>query len=106
MLGRVVFGSRTWICTIAAPALAASIADTAISPGVTGTARLRAGVSADPVMAQLSMTLRGISSARNLLLSTSSSLDAQICVVNYLSPLRDLALDAGAELFRFVRYGF
>jgi hypothetical protein len=46
MLGRVVFGSRTWIWTIAAPALAASKADRAICSGVTGTAGLRPGVSA------------------------------------------------------------
>ena len=38
MLGSVVFGSRTWMCTIAAPALAASIAEAAICSGVTGTA--------------------------------------------------------------------
>ena len=33
MLGSVVFGSRTWMCTIAAPALAASIAEAAICSG-------------------------------------------------------------------------
>jgi hypothetical protein len=48
----VVFGSRTWMCTMAAPALAASIAELAICSGVTGTAELRPGVSADPVTAQ------------------------------------------------------
>src|SRR5712691_3612990 len=64
MLGRVVFGSRTWTCTIAAPALAASIADCAICAGVTGTAGLRPGVSADPVTAHEIMTLRCISSPR------------------------------------------
>src|SRR5215813_1890757 len=58
MLGRVVFGSRTWICTIAAPALAASTAERAICAGVTGTAGLRPGVSADPVTAHEIMTLR------------------------------------------------
>src|SRR5262249_36066643 len=103
MLGLVVCGSRTWICTIAAPGLAASIADAAISPGLTGTARLRAGVSADPVIAQLTMILRGIRSARHSLCSNSrSSLDAQIRVVYYLSPLCDLALDSRTELFRFI----
>ena len=58
MLGRVVSGSRTWTCTMAAPALAASIADCAIWAGVTGTAGLRPGVSADPVTAHEIMTLR------------------------------------------------
>jgi hypothetical protein len=91
---------------MAAPALAASIADAAISPGVTGTARLRAGVSADPVMAQLTMILRGIRSARDSLSSVISLLDAQIRVANDLSPLCDLALDAGAEFFRFIRHRF
>src|SRR6516162_8109938 len=60
MLGRVVFGSRTWIWTMAAPALAASIADWAICCGVTGTAELRPGVSAEPVTAHEIMTLRCI----------------------------------------------
>src|SRR5712692_2584887 len=58
MLGRVVSGLRTWICTIAAPALAASSADCAICAGVTGTAGLRPGVSADPVTAHEIMTFR------------------------------------------------
>src|SRR6516164_1047181 len=58
MLGLVVFGSRTWMCTIAAPALAASIADVAICSGVTGTAGLRLGVSAEPVTAHEIITLR------------------------------------------------
>lgn len=91
---------------MAAPALAASIADAAISPGVTGTARLRAGVSADPVMAQLTMILRGIRIARDRCVYPNSSLDAQIRVVHDLSPLCDLALDAGAKFFRFIRHGF
>ena len=43
---------------MAAPALAASIADWAICCGVTGTAGLRPGVSAEPVTAQEIMTLR------------------------------------------------
>src|ERR1051325_9460096 len=58
MLGRPVFGSRTWICTIAAPALAASIADAAICSGITGTAGFFPGVSAEPVTAQEIITLR------------------------------------------------
>src|SRR5215472_2653571 len=58
MLGLVVFGSRTWMCTIAAPALAASIAEVAICSGVTGTAGLRPGVSAEPVTAHEIITLR------------------------------------------------
>src|ERR1700679_2547153 len=44
--------------TMAAPALAASIADCAICSGVTGTAGLRPGVSAEPVTAQEMITLR------------------------------------------------
>src|SRR5262245_1912498 len=58
MLGRVVFGLRTWMCTMAAPALAASMEDWAICSGVTGTAGLRPGVSAEPVTAHEIMTLR------------------------------------------------
>src|SRR5579864_4594084 len=60
MLGLVVCGLRTWICTMAAPALAASIEERAICSGVTGTAGLRPGVSAEPVTAQEMMTLRCI----------------------------------------------
>jgi hypothetical protein len=52
------------MCTIAAPALAASIADAAISLGVTGTAGLRERVSADPVTAQEIITLRCIMPSR------------------------------------------
>src|SRR3979409_300064 len=51
MLGRVVSGLRTWMCTMAAPALAASTADCAICCGVTGTAGFFPGVSADTVPA-------------------------------------------------------
>ena len=43
---------------MAAPALAASIDERAICSGVTGTAGLRPGVSAEPVTAQEMMTLR------------------------------------------------
>src|SRR4249920_1344123 len=43
---------------MAAPALAASMADCAICSGFTGTAGLRPGVSADPVTAHEIMTLR------------------------------------------------
>src|SRR5262245_12412118 len=58
MLGLVVCGSRTWMWTMAAPALAASIADCAICAGVTGTAGFLPGVSAEPVTAQAIITLR------------------------------------------------
>src|ERR1044071_8736569 len=58
MLGRPVLGSRTWMCTIAAPALAASSADAAICSGVTGTAGFFPAVSADPVTAHEIITLR------------------------------------------------
>src|ERR1700675_2272277 len=60
MLGLVVFGSRTWMCTMAAPALAPSIAEAAIASGVTGTAGLRPGVSAEPVTAHEMITLRAM----------------------------------------------
>src|SRR6266850_5039737 len=46
--------------TMAAPALAASMQDWAISAGETGTAALRLGESAEPVTAQEIMTLRCI----------------------------------------------
>ena len=58
MLARPVLGSRTWMCTIAAPALAASIAEEAICSGVTGTAGFFPALSADPVTAQEIITLR------------------------------------------------
>src|SRR5665811_2060896 len=89
MLGRVVCGSRTRMWTMAAPALAASIADAAMSRGVTGTAGLRAGVSADPVTAQAIITLRCI--IRLPSAPPNGSLDAQMRVVHHLAPLRDLA---------------
>jgi hypothetical protein len=44
------------------PALAASIAESAICSGVTGTAGLRPGVSAEPVTAQEMITLRCMAS--------------------------------------------
>ena len=68
MLGLVVLGSRTWMCTIAAPALAASRQELAICSGVTGTAGLRPGVSAEPVTAQEIITLRAIFSLPDLVL--------------------------------------
>src|ERR1700731_1993781 len=58
MLGRVVCGSRTWICTMAAPALAASIEERAICSGLTGTAGFLPGESAEPGTAHEFMTLR------------------------------------------------
>ena len=51
-----VFGSLTWICTTAAPAFAASIADSAICCGVTGTLSLLPVVSPAPVTAQVMKT--------------------------------------------------
>ena len=60
MLGLVVLGSRTWMCTIAAPALAASRQELAICSGVTGTAGFLPGVSAEPVTAQEIITFRAI----------------------------------------------
>src|SRR5881628_2902631 len=61
MLGLVVFGSRTWMCTMAAPALAASMHDCAICAGLTGTAGFLLGESAEPVTAQEIITLRCMS---------------------------------------------
>src|SRR5687768_2785421 len=52
-------GSRTWMWTTLAPAFAASTADVAIASGVTGTAALRLGVSAEPVTAQETMVFDG-----------------------------------------------
>src|SRR5215470_6737952 len=63
MLGLVVCGSRTWMWTTAAPALAASIDDWAICSGVTGTAGFLPGESAEPVTAQEMMTLRCMDAA-------------------------------------------
>ena len=58
MLGLVVLGSRTWMWTTAAPALAASMQECAICSGVTGTAGFLPGESADPVTAHEMITLR------------------------------------------------
>src|SRR6185295_4656716 len=80
MLGLVVVGLRTWICTIAAPALAASIEDCAICSGVTGTAGLRPGVSAEPVTAHEMMTLRCMGAS---LLSMSARAGARFCSEAY-----------------------
>ena len=51
-----VSGSRTWICAIAAPALAASIASSAIAAGVIGTRSDLPVVSPAPVTAQVMKT--------------------------------------------------
>src|SRR5690606_28370661 len=48
---------RTWMCTTAAPALAAATASAAICSGVTGTCSLLPTVSPAPVSAQVMMTL-------------------------------------------------
>src|SRR3977135_437786 len=60
MLGLVVLGSRTWMWTIAAPAVAASRQELAICSGVTGTAGFLPGVSAEPVTAQEIITFRAM----------------------------------------------
>ena len=57
--GAPVFGSRACKCTIAAPASAAPMADSAISSGVTGKCGDIDGVWIEPVMAQVMMTLFG-----------------------------------------------
>src|ERR1041385_3760428 len=51
------------MCTIAAPALAASRQELAICSGVTGTAGFLPGVSAEPVTAQEIITLRAMPSS-------------------------------------------
>src|SRR5213595_1924801 len=56
MLNSPVSGSRTWICTIAAPARAASIAEFAICSGVIGQCGLLVTLLSSPVMAQVMMT--------------------------------------------------
>ena len=53
-----VSGSRTWMCTIVAPARAAAMPDSAICSGVTGTCSERPTVSPAPVSAQVIITLR------------------------------------------------
>jgi hypothetical protein len=53
-----VSGSRTWQWTIAAPALAASMALSAICSGERGTCGLRSWVPPDPVTAQVMKTSR------------------------------------------------
>ena len=51
MLGRPVFGSRTWMCTIAAPAAWAATAESMISRGVIGIAGFWPGTLIPPVIA-------------------------------------------------------
>jgi hypothetical protein len=55
-LGLPVSGSRTWMCTIAAPASWAPTADSTISSGVMGIAGLCPGTVMPPVIAALIMT--------------------------------------------------
>src|SRR5579863_5837409 len=90
MLGFPVAGSRTWIWTMAAPALAASIDDLAICSGVTGTAGLRPGVSAAPVTAQEMITLRCIRPPQDCLsrLCLARLFLASVMVVGYSGPGR------------------
>src|SRR5574338_216234 len=57
MLASPVFGSRTWMWAMVAPALAASITACAICGGVTGTCGLFLVESAPPVTAQLIIVL-------------------------------------------------
>src|SRR3954454_15573113 len=56
MLNAPVSGSRTWMCTMAAPACAASIAAAAICSGVTGQCGLFVSFVSSPVIAQVIMT--------------------------------------------------
>ena len=57
MAGAPVFGSRTWMWAIAAPAFAASIAAAAICAGVIGRPGCCSGLVMLPVTAQVMMTL-------------------------------------------------
>jgi hypothetical protein len=56
MLNSPVSGSRTWMCTMAAPARAASMAEAAICSGVIGQCGLLVTWGSSPVMAQVIMT--------------------------------------------------
>ncbi len=56
MLKAPVSGSRTWMCTMAAPARAASMAEAAICSGVIGQCGLLVTLVSSPVMAQVMMT--------------------------------------------------
>ena len=60
--GAPVSGSRTWQCTTAAPALAASIAAVAICSGLRGTLSLRSCVLPEPVNAAVMKTLSRMAS--------------------------------------------
>ncbi len=66
MLGAPVSGSRTWMCTTAAPAAAASRADCAMAFGLTGTAGFFLGVSNEPVSAQVMMVVPAMLSSPEL----------------------------------------
>src|SRR5215472_1282007 len=61
-----VAGSRTWTCTTAAPAAAASRAESAICSGVTGTSPLRPTVSPAPVSAHVMKASQFTSSSTRL----------------------------------------
>ena len=63
-LGLPVSGSRTWMCTIAAPAAWAPTAASAISSGVTGIAALCDGTLMPPVTAHETQTFMPASGAR------------------------------------------
>src|ERR1700684_1437248 len=56
MLKAPVSGSRTWMCTMAAPAVAAATAAAAICSGVIGQCGLLVTLVSSPVMAQVMKT--------------------------------------------------
>ena len=56
MLNAPVSGSRTWMCTMAAPAWAAATAVAAICSGVTAQCGLLVTLVSSPVTAQVMMT--------------------------------------------------
>jgi hypothetical protein len=85
MLGLVVFGSRTWMCTMAAPAFAASIAELAICLGVTGTAELRPGVSAEPVTAHEIIIFRCMASPNATAKDIERAADHSLVQLEYLN---------------------
>ena len=102
-----VSGSRTWMCTMVAPARAAAMPDSAICSGVTGTCSERPTVSPAPVRAQVIMTLRFTVRTPSVVSCIKQGVQAEIAEVAGLAvdqevvvgPLRGLHDDgAGAAV--------
>src|SRR5690606_4774290 len=83
-------GSRTWMCTIAAPAFAASRHSRAISFGATGTAGLIFVLSPEPVTAQLIMTGRLIWLPPCIFFETDSGCHRPLSPRHAFRPAQDL----------------